>query len=287
MPQLSRVAVVTGGGSGIGLATALMLSSRGYRVFVGDIQFPQQVQNHLTNSGIESIACDVRVVNDLDLLIQHAVGAAGRLDFLVNNAGIGLVSQIDQVSEEDWDRVVDTNLKAAFFGCRAAVRVMKLQSSGGSIVNVASNAGLLPRSHDPVYSISKMALIGLTKSLALCHSVDRIRINAVCPGPVERTRIIEENFDGPNDRDAVTRKMISASPLARAWGRMITPEEVAESICYLCSDAAAMITGTAVAIDGGKSLGVPPQQVDFSESGAAPQQVRTGVVNAGQILSAE
>jgi NAD(P)-dependent dehydrogenase (short-subunit alcohol dehydrogenase family) len=136
---------------------------------------------------------------------------------------------------------------------------MKTQTTGGSIVNVASNAGILPRSHDPVYSISKMALVGLTKSLALCHSKDRIRVNAVCPGPVERTSLIEENFVGRPDRQTVVRELIAASPLARAWDRMITPEEVAESIAYLCSDAARMISGTCIAIDGGKSLGVPPK----------------------------
>ena len=154
---------------------------------------------------------------------------------------------------------MDTNLKSAFFGCRCAIGIMRRQPEGGSIVNVASNAGLLPRSHDPLYSISKMSLVALTKSLALCHSVDRIRINAVCPGPVERTQIIEENFPPDVDRQQVVRQLISASPLAKAWDRMVTPEEVADSILYLCSDAAQMISGTSIAIDGGKSLGVPPQ----------------------------
>jgi NAD(P)-dependent dehydrogenase (short-subunit alcohol dehydrogenase family) len=129
---------------------------------------------------------------------------------------------------------------------------------GGSIVNTASNAGLLPRAHDPVYSISKQALVGLTKSLALCHSMDRIRINAVCPGPVGETGMVNADLDQAVDRDAAARKYIAASPLAQAWGRMIAPEEVAESIFYLVSDAALMVTGTCIAIDGGKSLGVPP-----------------------------
>ncbi|MCA9059602.1 MAG: SDR family oxidoreductase [Planctomycetaceae bacterium] len=212
----------------------------------------------LRDAGVHVQECDVCHVDQLNDLIGNAVRQTGRLDVLVNNAGIGLVAQIDQVAEQDWDRVIDTNLKAAFFGCRAAIAVMNQQETGGSIVNIASNAGLLPRSHDPVYSISKMALIGLTKSLALCHSKDRIRINAVCPGPVERTRIIEENFVNQPDRQRMLRKMIAASPLANAWDRMITPEEVAETVLYLCSDAARMVSGTSIAIDGGKSLGVPP-----------------------------
>ncbi|MCA9225843.1 MAG: SDR family oxidoreductase, partial [Planctomycetales bacterium] len=103
------------------------------------------------------------------------------------------------------------------------------------------------------------AVVGLTRSLALCHSKDRIRINCVCPGPVEHTEMIEENFHGRDNRQQVVRELINASPLARAWDRMIQPEEVADAIVYLTDDSARMVTGTAIAIDGGKSLGVPPR----------------------------
>src|SRR5258708_27364332 len=129
---------------------------------------------------------------------------------------------------------------------------------GGSIVNVASNAGLLPRAHDPVYSVSKAALIAFTKGLALCHARDKIRVNAVCPGPVQGTRMMEADLDRASDREAAVRTLLTASPLARAHARMIAPEEVAEAGLYLVSDASLMVTGTALAIDGGKSLGVPP-----------------------------
>ena len=259
MSLIQKTAVVTGGGSGIGLATALKLAADGQSVFVGDLRFRDSVRQQLEASGVCCQVCDVRQVSDVERLIRSAFEQNGRLDSLVNNAGVGLVAQIDQISEADWQTVMDTNLKSAFFGCRCAIGIMRRQPEGGSIVNVASNAGLLPRSHDPLYSISKMSLVALTKSLALCHSVDRIRINAVCPGPVERTQIIEENFPPDVDRQQVVRQLISASPLAKAWDRMVTPEEVADSILYLCSDAAQMISGTSIAIDGGKSLGVPPQ----------------------------
>jgi NAD(P)-dependent dehydrogenase (short-subunit alcohol dehydrogenase family) len=135
------------------------------------------------------------------------------------------------------------------------------RAGGGAIINVASNAGLLPRAHDPVYSISKLALVGLTKSLALCHAPDRIRINAVCPGPVEDTGMINADLDAAPDREALRQQIIAASPMARAEKRMVTPDEVAEAVAYLVSDAAAMVTGTCIAIDGGKSLGVPPRVV--------------------------
>lgn len=255
-----KTAVVTGGANGIGKAIALAMSASGYRVYAGDLNFPDVSEAQLTAANVVCQACDVRNVDSLRKLFGNAACDTGRLDAVVNNAGVGMVKQIEDVSEDEWNLVIDTNLKSCFFGCQQAVQQMQKQETGGSIVNVASNAGILPRSHDPVYSISKQAVIGLTRSLALCHSKDRIRINAVCPGPVERTTMIEENFVGREDRQQVIRELIHASPLARAWGRMISPEEVAETVLYLCSDGARMVTGTAIAIDGGKSLGVPPQQ---------------------------
>ncbi|APZ93114.1 SDR family NAD(P)-dependent oxidoreductase [Fuerstiella marisgermanici] len=258
MTDQPKTTVITGAGSGIGLTTALHFARLGNRVFAGDVHYSHEAKQTLRAAGVETSLCDVRQVADINQLIDAAVQETGQIDALVNNAGVGLVAQIENVSEDDWQRVVDTNLKAAFFGCKSAIAHMVTQPTGGSIVNVASNAGLLPRSHDPVYSISKMALAGLTKSLALCHSKDKVRVNAVCPGPVERTNMIEENFADRPDRQAVVRELIAASPLARAWDRMISPEEVAESIAYLCSDGARMISGTCIAIDGGKSLGVPP-----------------------------
>lgn len=253
-----RVAVVTGGESGIGRATALRLARAGYRVFAGDIQQRPENRSLFDSLGIDSRLCDVRREADLQSLIGHAAGEQGRLDVLVNNAGVALVKPITEVTEAEWDRCLDTNLKAAFFGCKHAIPYMR-RAGGGAIVNVSSNAGLLPRAHDPVYSISKQALLGLTKSLALCHSVDRIRINAVCPGPVGDTGMMNADLDKATDREATARQFIAASPLAHALGRMIDPDEVAQAIEYLVSDAAAMVTGTAIAIDGGKSLGVPPR----------------------------
>lgn len=123
----------------------------------------------------------------------------------------------------------------------------------------ASNAGLLPRAHDPVYSTSKAALVALAEALGLSHAAEKIRFNTVCPGPVSGTRIIEAGMAAADDRDAAERAFIEASPMARAYDRMITPEEVAQAVLYLVSDAAALVTGSALRIDGGKSLGVPPK----------------------------
>ncbi len=258
-PDLNgRVAVVTGGADGIGRATALLLAECGARVCVGDIRLREENRPDFERRGIVEQVCDVRNEQSLRSLIDGAVEKWGRIDILLNNAGIGMVKQITDVSEDDWSRCIDTNLKGPFFGCKIAVAHMQ-RTGGGAIVNTASNAGLLPRAHDPVYSISKMALVALTKSLALCHARDRIRINCVCPGPVEETGMMNADLVAAPDRDAAVRQFIQASPLAHAWGRMISPHEVAEAIVYLVSDAAAMVTGTAIAIDGGKSLGIPPR----------------------------
>lgn len=255
-----RTAVVTGGASGIGRATALLLAQQGAKVFTADFA-PLHDENdeQFGELGIEQCQCDVRSESELAAVFAVAAEHSGRVDILVNNAGIGMVKQIQDVSEADWDACIDTNLKAAFFGCKHAISHMTADGKGGAIVNVSSNAGILPRAHDPVYSISKLAVSGLTKSLALCHSKDRIRINAVCPGPVGGTRMIESELDAADDRDVAVQGLISASPLARAFGRMITTDEIAQAVLYLVSDAAIMVSGTLIAIDGGKSLGVPPQ----------------------------
>lgn len=254
-----QTAVVTGGASGIGRATALKLAELGAKVFVGDFRPDDKHQSVFQPLGIVQCFCDVRQEASIQAMIDQAVKETGRIDVLVNNAGIGMVKQITEVTEEDWTRCIDTNLKGAFFGAKHAIGHMQKTGHGGAIINNASNAGLLPRAHDPVYSISKLALVGLTKSLALCHAKDRIRVNCVCPGPVGDTGMMNADLDKAPDREAAIQQFIAASPLARAEGRMIRPEEVAEAIVYLASDAAAMVTGTAIAIDGGKSLGVPPQ----------------------------
>ncbi len=258
-PLQQRTAVVTGGADGIGRATALPLNDHGAKVYVGDVKTLPESQRLFAARGITQQHCDVRRESDIQRLIDDAANASGRLDILVNNAGIGMVKQIGDVSEDDWNRAIDTNLKGPFFGCKHAIKHMQ-KTGGGAIVNTASNAGLLPRAHDPVYSISKMSLVALTKSLALCHGKDGIRINAVCPGPVGDTGMMNADLDIAPDREAAVNSFIAASPLAKSLGRMISPDEVAAAVLYLVSDAAVMVTGTMIAIDGGKSLGVPPAE---------------------------
>lgn len=252
-----RTAIVTGGANGIGRAAALLLAQHGARVFVGDFRLLAENAEPFARLCIVQTQCDVRAAADVDRLLE-AAAATGGVDILVNNAGVGLVKQIPDVAEDEWDACLDTNLKAAFLFSRRVIPWMR-RRGGGSIVNISSNAGLLPRAHDPVYSTSKGALIAFTKSLALSHAVDRIRVNAVCPGPVGDTGMMNADLAKAADPHATAQQFIDASPLARAYGRMISPDEVAQAVLYLISDSAAMVTGTSIAIDGGKSLGVPPR----------------------------
>ena len=135
-----RVAVVTGGASGIGRAAAAALAECGAKVVVADYSLLSENDEPFSALGIEQRVCDVRSERELRALMDHAATLTGRIDMLVNNAGIGMVKQIDEVTEEDWDACLDTNVKAAFFGCKHAIRHMIADGQGGSIVNVSSNA---------------------------------------------------------------------------------------------------------------------------------------------------
>jgi len=250
-----KTAVVTGTASGIGRAVAIMLANNGAQVFGGDIAPPPSDDTTFTELNITTTKCDVTMEQDVIHLIEMAANHSGKIDILVNNAGVGMVKQIHDVSEEDWNFCMDVNVKGPFLCSKHAIRYMK---DGGSIINISSNAGLLPRAHDPVYSTSKGALIALTRSLALCHSPSQIRVNAVCPGPVGETVMMDQGLQATGDPAAAYQATVDASPIARAAGRMIHVDEIATAVLYLADDTSLMVTGTSIAIDGGKSLGVPP-----------------------------
>lgn len=255
-----KIALVTGGESGIGLATGRALAAEGARVLLTglDVQRGLEAASEI-GGGSDRVVfrrMDVRDTTSVSALFSDLHNLFGGLDILFNNAGVTCVGAIDRLSPEEWDNCLDTNLKGAYLVSREAIPLMR-RCGGGVIVNNASNAGLVARATDPAYCASKAGLVMLTRSMAIAHAEHRIRVNAICPGPVSDTRIMDRNLADAEDPGAETRATIGAAPLAASLGRMITPNEVAAAVAFLASDEAQMITGAVMAIDGGKSAGIP------------------------------
>ena len=250
------VAVITGGGSGIGKATAIAFAREGAKVVIGN---RNEAAGEATVSEIRALGgectfvrTDVTVAADVERLITSAVERHGTLDCVFNNAGINLAGSVVEVSEEDWDRCLDTNLKSVFLGCKYALPHL-IANGGGVIVNDSSNAGLIGRPNDPVYCASKHGIIGLTKSIALRHGPQNVRANAICPGPIESQMMVEGR---EAMGDAAKFDVMAASQTALK--RIAAAEEVAALVVFLASDVARNITGAAIPTDGGKTAGILP-----------------------------
>ena len=243
-----KVALVTGGGSGIGKASALAFAREGARVVVADVDVDS---GEATAREIESTGChaffvraDVSKTADVETMINQTIDVYGQLDCAFNNAGIeGQVGvPISDSSEDDWDQVVDTNLKGVWLCMKYELAQMEKQGHG-AIVNTASVAGLVGGTFGAAYFASKHGVVGLTKAAAIECGSSGIRVNAVCPGVI-RTEMAERLIkDDQNVESAVTAR----HPI----GRLGTPEEVAETVIWLSSDAASFVTGQALAVDGG------------------------------------
>ncbi len=252
MKLTGQVAVVTGGGSGQGRATAQLFAQEGAKVVVGDVNANGAEEtagliNRQEGGQASAIRVDVTKADEVRHLVETAVSRYGRLDILINNAGTTLFKGIEETTEEDWDRIVNTNLKGVFLGCKYAIPAMR-KSGGGSIVNIASVAGLIGMPQHFAYCAAKAGVIHLTKSLALDHGQENIRINCICPGGV-RTPMLGEVIDinNPAQTERVARQ--------HALGRIAEPEEIGRVSLFLCSEEASFMTGAAVTVDGGVAAG--------------------------------
>ena len=242
-----RVALVTGGGSGIGRAAALAFAHEGAKVVVADVtaaggEATVQQMSEIGGTAL-FIRTDVSVAAEVSAMVQLAVTTYGRLDYAFNNAGINdeNAPAVD-CSEELWDRTLAINLKGIWLCMKYEIPAM-LASGGGAIVNTASVVGLTGRRDTPAYVASKHGVIGLTKATALDYGQQGIRVNAVCPGTI-RTPMYERRIGTDPVVDA---RIAAATPV----GRLGTPEDVAEAVIWLCSDAAAFVTGHSLVVDGG------------------------------------
>ena len=240
-----KVAIVTGGSFGIGRAAAIAFAKRGAKVVVADWIEDTETLNFINSIGGEAIfvKCDVSHDEDVKLMVEKAVSLYGRLDFAFNNAGIeGLSAPTHECTNENWDRTIGINLKGVWLCMKYEIEQM-LKEGKGVIVNNASIAGLVGFQNIPAYVASKHGVIGLTKNAALEYSRLGIRVNVVCPGVIKTPMI--DRFTGKSKE--VEKQFESMEPL----GRMGRPEEVAETVIWLCSDASSFITGDAIPVDGG------------------------------------
>ena len=249
MPNLvkDKVALVTGGGSGIGRASALTFAREGAKVVVSDVvvEAGEETVQLIKNADGEAvfIKADVAQASAVEALIAKAVEAYGRLDCAHNNAGIeGNSAKLADYDEADWDRVIAINLTGVWLCMKYEIPQM-LQQGSGAIVNTSSVAGLLGFRTGSAYVASKHGVLGLTKTAALEYAKSGIRVNAVCPGAID-TPMMGRITDHRPHRAA---KMAAGEPV----GRMGTPQEIAEAVVWLCSDAASFVTGHPMTVDGG------------------------------------
>jgi NAD(P)-dependent dehydrogenase (short-subunit alcohol dehydrogenase family) len=239
----NKVVIVTGGAGEIGSATAARFAREGASVLVADTITRDRATARMPlppNGPMEYAQIDVSQEEQVAQMVEAAMGRWGRLDILVANAGIGGLGAADQISLDDWNRVLGVNLTGVFLCIKYAVPAMR-KSGGGSIVNTASVMGLVGTRGALPYTAAKGAVVNLTRSAALDHAGDGIRVNAVCPGHLEKPTTQAAAKPSRNE------ELLPEYPL----GRLARPEDVANAIVFLASDEAAFITGSTLVVDGG------------------------------------
>ncbi len=243
-----RVALVTGGGSGIGRAACLAFAREGARVVIDDIRVEggEETLRLIREAGGEAVfvKADVSKAAEVEAMVRTAIDTFGRLDCACNNAGIGEpLRRVHKTSEENWDRVMATNLKGVYLCMKYEIPHM-LQQGKGAIVNTASLAGLHGLLGQTAYVASKHGVVGLTKSAALEYATTGVRVNCICPG-VTATPLITHNL---KDRPQMAKHYVDMEPI----GRLGTAEEIAAAMLWLCSDEASFCIGSIFSVDGGE-----------------------------------
>jgi len=249
MRLASKVAIITGAGAGIGRSTALLFAKEGAKVVVADCDSEggAETVSIIREDGAEAtfIQVDVSKAADVEKMVKTTVERYGKLDILVNNAGIYTQANVVEAAEEEWDRILDVNLKGVFLCSKHCISEM-IKGGGGSIVNIGSEAGIVGIKNQVAYNVSKGGIIALTKSTAVDFAAHNIRVNCVCPGTTE-TPLVKAAVERAPDPAAARRALEEVRP-ANRLGR---PEEIAAGILYLASDESPYATGSILSIDGG------------------------------------
>jgi meso-butanediol dehydrogenase / (S,S)-butanediol dehydrogenase / diacetyl reductase len=244
-----KIAIITGGGSGIGLETSKLFAKEGSIVAIvdRDLSKAQSVANAIHADGGQAMAihADVTQSSDIKRMIDTVVTSHGRLDILVNNAGYGIAGTVVDTSEEDWNALMAVNVNGVYLGCKYAIPVMERQG-GGVIVNTASTVSVAGITNRAAYVASKGAVAALTRAMALDHVGSNIRINAVGPGTIE-SPYFDAIFAKSEDPSALRKNLESRQPMSR----MGQPSEIARAILFLASNDSSFCTGTTLFADGG------------------------------------
>src|SRR6516225_4583000 len=243
-----KVTIITGAGSGIGRAASKIFAREGARLVLADVveEGGQETLRILKESGADAIfvKTDVSKWHDVDTMVARTIEKYGRLDCAFNNAGIeGEGSQTHKCSEANWNRVLAINLTGVWLCMKAEIGQMLKQGGGGAIVNTSSLAGIAGAIGGPAYVAAKHGVAGLTRAAALEYGRHNIRVNAVCPGPI-RTPMLGRLMQFTKDAE---QRMVRSEPLKRLG----EPEEVGETVAWLCSDRASYVTGLPMPVDGG------------------------------------
>ena len=245
----NKVAIITGAGSGIGRATALLFSEEGAKVAIVDIdkKMGQQTTEIIRKRGQEAlfIPADITDLFQVKSMVEKVVKRYEKIDILVNNAGLYTQGNAINTNEELWDKIMAVNLRAAFLCCRYCIPEM-VKNRGGVIINVASEAGIVAIKNQVAYNVSKAGLISLTKSIAVDFAPQNIRANCVCPGTTE-TPLVASALAKQADPERARRELEKVRPA----NRLGKPEEIAYGILYLSSDESPYATGAVLSIDGG------------------------------------